>query len=154
MTTDSQMLADRAAVADVLLRFAASFDEKNWDGMRECLDDAVDCDYSSLRGVGQRIAALATLVMQHDLTNLRVRIDGDTAAVQCNFVIRRFSSSAGGHDFFHSYGRYLFSLIRREMGSRISGITQVVTRNHGNPAIHGGAATGTEAGLRRRAPRE
>lgn len=123
--------------------------------MRKCLDDVVYCDYSSLRGVApgtvtredyvaQRIVALAHLMMQHDLTNLRIQIDGESAAVQCNFVIRRFKSSPDSHDFFHSYGRYLFRLVRRQTVWRISGVTQVVTKNRGNPAIHGGATKAKE----------
>jgi 3-phenylpropionate/cinnamic acid dioxygenase small subunit len=83
--------------------------------------------------------------MQHDLTNLRVQIDGDAASVRCNFVIRRFRSSSESADFFHSYGRYLFKLVRRDTGWRISGVTQVVTRNRGNPKIHGGTATATKS---------
>jgi 3-phenylpropionate/cinnamic acid dioxygenase small subunit len=156
MTTDTKELMDRGEVAELLFNFAACFDEKKWDAMRDCLDDAIYCDYSSLRGVApglvareeyvaQRIATLNTLVMQHDLTNLRVRIDGEAASVRCNFVIRRFRSSSESADFFHSYGRYLFKLVRRDTGWRISGVTQVVTRNRGNPKIHGGTATATKS---------
>ena len=147
----TQTLVDRAEVAEVLFRFAASFDEKDWQALCECLDEAVYCDYSSLRGVAPgtvtreeyvewRITALDKLVMQHDLTNLRVRIDGESAGVQCNFVIRRFKSSPNSQDFFHSYGRYLFRLVRRQTDWRISGVTQIVTKNRGNPEIHGGTA--------------
>ena len=159
MTHDSASPADRIAVADLLFRFAASFDQKDWNAMRECLGASIHCDYSSLRGtppgevsrddyIAQRIGALAALEMQHELTNLFVTVVDDNATVRCNFVIRRFRASSDaspGGDFFHSCGRYLFRLIRRDAAWRIVSITQVVTRNRGNPEIHGGTPAASKA---------
>lgn len=159
MTHDSASPADRVAIAGLLFRFAASFDRKDWDAMRECLGASIHCDYSSLRGtppgdlsrddyVAQRSAALAALETRHDLTNLLVTVEDDSATVRCDFVIRRFRASPGaspGGDFFDSCGRYRFRLIRRDEAWRIVGITQVVRRNRGNPEIHGGTPAASKA---------
>jgi hypothetical protein len=57
MTTDTKELMDRGEVAELLFNFAACFDEKKWDAMRDCLDDAIYCDYSSLRRREQGLVA-------------------------------------------------------------------------------------------------
>jgi len=142
------LLADRFAIEELLFRFAASFDEKSWEAMRDCLDETLYVDYSGLREikglvasgdyVAQRTAALEGLVMQHDLSNLRIQAEEDgKAVVLCNFTIRRFPAS-NVDDFFHSYGRYRFTVVQRPDGWRIAGIVQAITRNRGNPRLHAG----------------
>jgi 3-phenylpropionate/cinnamic acid dioxygenase small subunit len=154
---ETNMTSKVAEINDLLFRFAASFDEKNWEEMRAILADVIYCDYSSLRGVPpgpvsgadyveQRVTSLAGLDTQHDLTNVRVAVGGDAATARCNFVIRRFAelSQTASDNFFHSYGHYLFGL-RRDAGRwKISAITQVVLRSRGTPDIHRGTLTASK----------
>lgn len=141
---------DRDAINDLLCRFFQSFDEKDWPAMRACLADTVWVDYSSFRDVApgeisgdryvaQRKAALSALEMQHNFLNLRVDVEGDTAAAWCNYLIHRFQPNFDGaaDGFFHSYGRYEFAFAREEAGWRIGRIRQILLQNHGNPEIHG-----------------
>jgi hypothetical protein len=44
------VLADRAAVSDLLLEFARALDSKEWTICRRCLLDEIETDYSDLRG--------------------------------------------------------------------------------------------------------
>jgi 3-phenylpropionate/cinnamic acid dioxygenase small subunit len=150
---DTTALAARQQIHDLLCRFMLAFDDKDWDLLRTCLADIVRCDYSSLRGtppgeeaadayVARRREALSPLAMQHSFSNLLVEVHGDHARARCNFTIHRFAPDFDGtpRTFFHTYGHYRFELSRAQGGFRIRAITQVVLQNHGNPAIHRGAA--------------
>jgi hypothetical protein len=150
---DTTTLAERLEIHDLVCRFMQAFDDKDWALLRACLADVVFCDYSSLRGtppgeeeaaqyVARRQAALSSLRMQHDFSNLRVEVDGARARGRCNFVIHRFAPDFNGsaEQFFHTYGHYRFDFTREPSGWRIRGITQVVLQSHGNPALHSGAS--------------
>jgi len=145
LTTD-----DRFAIHDLLFRFMRTFDEKDGDGMRTCLDATVDCDYASFRGTPpttitrddyaeQRKAALALLKTQHDRSNITMITRGDRIEVKCNYAIRRFHPDFDGsrHTFFHSYGRYQFTVVRLGEVWTISAIKQVLLTSEGNPDLHG-----------------
>jgi len=112
-------------------------------------EDTFYVDYSGLREingtltrdeyVAQRITALAALVMQHDVSNLRFqREDHEKVVVLCNFVIGWFPTRHDVNDWFHSYGRCRFAVIYKTYGWRIAGIVQAIMRNQGNPRLHGG----------------
>lgn len=145
-------LEERLEIHDLVCRFMQAFDDKDWVLLRACLTDVVFCDYSSLRGtppgeeeaeqyVARRQAALNSLHMQHNFSNLRVEVDGARARGRCNFVIHRFAPGFTGspEQFFHTYGHYQLDFTREASGWRIRGITQVVLQSHGNPALHAGA---------------
>ncbi len=143
---------DHFAIEALLFRFMRSFDDKDWEAMRACLADTIDCDYSSFRGtppakiarddyVVLRRTALASLKTQHNLSNIAIFDSGNLVQVKCNYAILRFhpdfDHSPAEH--FHSYGQYQFNLARADDGWRINSITQVLLANEGNPALHGGA---------------
>lgn len=143
---------DKFAINDLLARFFQAFDDKNWRMMRGCLHNVVQTDYSSFRDVPpattsaeryveQRRAALHTLDMQHNFLNLQIEFaSGDPeATARCNYMIYRFDPSSDNHadNFFHSYGHYVFTLIKADREWRIRAITQNLLCNRGNPDIHG-----------------
>jgi 3-phenylpropionate/cinnamic acid dioxygenase small subunit len=145
MTTE-----DRFAIQDLLFRFMWTFDEKDWDGMRSCLNETVDCDYSSFRGTpptkitrgdyaDQRKAALSLLKTQHDLSNIVMITRGDRIEVKCNYAIRRFHLDFDGSrdKSFHSYGQYQFMVVRLGESWKISSIKQFLLMSDGNPDLHG-----------------
>ena len=150
---DTNVLAARQEIHDLVCRFMQAFDDKDWSLLRACLADTVLCDYSSLRGtppgeehadayVARRKEALHEFAMQHSFSNLQVEVQEDRARGRCNFTIHRFAPDFDGtpRTFFHTYGHYRFDFSRGPAGFRIRAITQVVLQNHGNPAIHRGAA--------------
>ncbi len=146
---------DRLEVQDLLFRFMRSFDEKDWDTMRACLADTVECDYASFRGtppsaisrddyVDQRKVALASLRTQHNLTNLsltNLSIDGSGIEVVAtgNYAILRFHPDFDGSpdQFFHSYGQYRFTVSHHGDAWCIRSIEQRLLMNEGNRDLHG-----------------
>jgi hypothetical protein len=133
-------------IAEVVARFASSFDTKDWAGLESVLTDYVALDYSDLRGqletlprasfVSQRREALDALVTEHQLSNFSVRREGAGASVRASGVIRRRS----GERFFNSYVLYDFGLVERAGRWQIASIKQRVVRNEGDPSLHRGAA--------------
>jgi 3-phenylpropionate/cinnamic acid dioxygenase small subunit len=146
-------IEDRVEIEELLFRFMASFDEKDWDAMRACLADTIDCDYSSFRGtpratitreeyVEQRKTALSLLKTQHNLSNLSISATERNAEVRCNYAILRFHPDFDGarEKHFHSYGAYRFGVVGTLDGWRIASITQTLLMSDGNPSLHPGAA--------------
>jgi 3-phenylpropionate/cinnamic acid dioxygenase small subunit len=143
---------DRFAIEDLLFRFMRAFDDKDWETMRACLADTIDCDYSSFRGtppskiardeyVTLRVSALAALRTQHNLTNIAISRSGSNVEVRCNYAILRYHRDFDGSPdtYFHSRGQYRFSMTGSTAGWRIASITQTLLTNEGNPALHRGA---------------
>ncbi len=136
------------AIQQTLFRFMQTFDSKNWKQMRECLCETIVCDYASFRGekpgslkadeyVAKRKAALTNLKTQHNLSNIVVEVEADTIEVSCNYAIYRFHPEISS-DYFHSYGRYIFTLKQEASHWKISAITQLLLTSEGNPGLHKG----------------
>jgi 3-phenylpropionate/cinnamic acid dioxygenase small subunit len=141
---------DRLEIQDLLFRFMRSFDEKDWDGMRSCLGETVDCDYSSFRGtppstitrdeyVDQRKATLLFLKTQHNLSNISIIAAATQAEARCNYAILRFHPEFDGSRdrYFHSYGQYRFTVVRSGGPWSISSILQILLMSEGNSNLHG-----------------
>jgi hypothetical protein len=136
----------------LLCQFQEAFDLHDWDLLTSCLAEQIYTDYSSFRGtpaawvardsyIAMRQSALTSLRMQHNFSNLRVTLNGNTATGRCNYAIYRFPSTSTSQpdNFFHSYGHYLFDFIKEVDGWKIAGITQVLLANQGDPTLHAGA---------------
>ncbi|MDC4657596.1 nuclear transport factor 2 family protein [Acinetobacter baumannii] len=130
-------------ILEVITRFQLVFDQKNWDAFDELLADQLEVDYLQFRGEplcvvscheykGSRQQALSHLRLQHNLSNPLIRIEQDQAWLECNYQIYRFSEN----DYFHSFGRYYFTLAKQQGIWKITGICQHLTKNIGNPRIH------------------
>jgi len=130
-----------------------SFDEKNFESMRNCLCQEIFLNYSSFRNevpttytsteyCEKRRESLAPLITQHNLNNLIIKINDNnlSANITCNFTIYRFLSEYNGDksEFFHSYGQYEFEVKFHEKKWKISSIIQKIIMNEGNKNIHSG----------------
>jgi 3-phenylpropionate/cinnamic acid dioxygenase small subunit len=91
---DLQTLADRLEINDLLTRYAHSVDSKNWALYRSVFTDDAFIDYESAGGIkGDREAVANWLettmagfpMTQHLISNIDVKIDGDTASVRAMF---------------------------------------------------------------------
>ncbi len=142
----------RTEIEELLFRSMRSFDDKDWDAMRECLAESIHCDYSSFRGtppgdiarddyIGQRAIALAALKTQHNLSNLSIEGTETHAEAICNYAILRFAPDFDGTParFFHSYGQYQFGVVMTDNQWRIISIRQSLLVSDGNPELHAGA---------------
>ena len=138
---------DAFKIQEVMARFANSFDLKDWDGLASCLADQVLTDYSDLRGtppesvrateyVASRRASLENLKLHHLGGNYEITyVDALNATCRASMVIWRKSET----DEFTTHCIYTFKLTKIKFDWKISGITQKVLWNDGNPAVHPGA---------------
>ena len=141
--TDGPPPADRAAILDVLARFAHGIDGRDWPLYRSVFTDEIDVDYTSYRpGSLARMAADDWVARarrlfpgldatQHVLVNPWVRADGDAVRVQTSMRADHFLGGArytlGGH--------YVHRLVADGSGWRISAVTLAVTWEEGDKGL-------------------
>jgi hypothetical protein len=89
--------------------------------------------------VALRRAALERLQTHHLSTNHLVTLDGDRATCVSATLIHRLDPARTSDNTFDTLAHYTHTLARTPQGWRITGVTQTVAWNRGNPAIHTGA---------------
>jgi SnoaL-like domain len=145
-----QMLLDRQAVVDTVVRYASALDAHDWTAARACFADEVEADYGDLRGgppermqadafVELRRRALERLTTHHLSTNHLVTLDGDRATCESATLIHRLDPARAADNTFDTLAHYSHTLARTADGWRITHVRQAVAWNRGNPAIHAGA---------------
>ena len=135
--------ADRAAVLDVLARFAHGIDGRDWGLYRSVFTDEIDVDYTSYRpGSRARMPADEWVdrarrlfpgldATQHVLVNAWVRADGDGARVQTSMRADHFLAGER-----YSLGGTYLHLLTRDGGTwRISAVTLTVTWTEGDRRV-------------------
>jgi hypothetical protein len=143
MTADGAGAEDRAAILDVLARFAHGIDGRDWALYRSVFTDEIDVDYTSYRaGSVARMAADDWVdrarrlfpgldATQHVLVNPWFRPDGATVAVQTSMRADHFLDGArytlGGH--------YVHRLVAGGGGWRISAVTLAVAWDEGDKGL-------------------
>jgi hypothetical protein len=147
---------DVLALQNLIARFAASFDLKDWSALEACLAPQVFTDYSDLRGtppqtlsaaeyVRLRKEALTPLTTHHLLGGLELEFPAAESAVcRASMLIWRVqnvpkeSTLRDAEVEFHTHCLYTFHLVRQADAWIISGIIQKVLWNSGTPEIHRG----------------
>jgi len=85
-------MVDRDDIHDVLVRYAMSLDDRDWDRLATCFTDDAVADYGT--GVFEGPDAIVGLcrqmlepldVSQHLLGSFEISVDGDTAVSRCYF---------------------------------------------------------------------
>ncbi len=123
-------LRDRLDIEDLLTRYCAAIDAKDFDLLDEVFTADATIDYTRSGGIRDAYPAvkswLTTVlapfrVVQHLITNVRVEIDGDRARSVCYFFnpMGLPQKDEGVHIFFCG-GIYRDRLIRTECGWRIT----------------------------------
>lgn len=88
MAMTLQQIADRIEIDDVLTRYAAALDAKDWDLFSTCFTPDAAIDYTAaggIKGTLSEVRAWLAEVMvrfpmtQHLVTNRSVHVDGDAA---------------------------------------------------------------------------
>lgn len=142
---------DHIAINDVLCRFFAAFDERDWTAMDSCLAPEVFIDYSSsgreqpraMSGsefVQRRRDAVDSLAKHHSFSNLLLSREADTVRGRCNYLILRFDRDfrGPGENFYHSCGAYEFLFSKAHGPWKITSIVQRALQSWGNSQLHGG----------------
>jgi 3-phenylpropionate/cinnamic acid dioxygenase small subunit len=143
---------DFVAINDLLCRFFAAFDDKDWEAMSAVLAEEVFIDYSAsgreaptrIKGadfVTLRRNAVDALSKQHGFSNLLLTRNGEGVRGSCNYLIFRFALDFAGEgaDHYHSCGKYWFDFTRQDGSWKIAGIVQKSLRSWGNRDLHRGS---------------
>lgn len=118
-------LADRAAIRDVMHRYAAAVDGKDWDRVRACFTPDATCDYMWFSGdlttiLGHIERGLAPLVSTtHLVGNHLAEIDGDTATAETYTLCHHRHRTADGFADRVVGLRYVDALVRTADGWRV-----------------------------------
>ncbi|HEV7679458.1 MAG TPA: nuclear transport factor 2 family protein [Candidatus Dormibacteraeota bacterium] len=85
-TTELRDMLDRAAVREVMVRYAAGLDSRDFDAVRNCFTEDAQASYNraplapGADAIVAYVRAVANLQStMHSVTNVVVELDGDTA---------------------------------------------------------------------------
>ena len=140
--------SDRAAIAELLHRFAFAIDERDWAALRDCFDDRVSVALDSSIGgsdpepspAEERVDEARSFfgkldATHHQVTVYRVSVDGDEAEVLSYFRAGHFKDHLVGGSTFDQVGHYLHRCVRRADGWRITGWDQKIRYTEGNAKL-------------------
>lgn len=122
---DDAVGADKAEIAEVLMRYATGIDQRDWDLFRTCFTDDVVAAYDAVatwNGVdaitGFMDAAHADMGHTlHRLGNLVIEVEGDTATARAYVDV--ILMTTGGQEGLNCVGVYDDDLVRTPAGWRI-----------------------------------
>ena len=125
---DAQALADRLAVADVVVRYFELVDAKRWDDMHEVFTDDTTARWTAdnviegregVVGAMRHMSGSAEIVTYHHVAAMTPVIDGDRAEVVVR--VRAMHHGVGPREgkFYESLGVQPTSLVRTPDGWRI-----------------------------------
>ncbi|GAA2312909.1 nuclear transport factor 2 family protein [Streptomyces violaceusniger] len=129
--------ADRLAIEDLIVDYAKALDTQDWDLLRSCfLPDA----RSTMDTVGTLDSCEALIdeltdrlevfdALQHFVTNMAVRVDGDTATALASFVSHHVPRDAEPYTYG---GTFAFDLVRGPGGWRFGSHTCRILWELGN----------------------
>ena len=132
-------LIDQMAVRDVQIRYALALDDRRFDELGSVFTADAVAEYRGMathHGLGRiERACRRSLVhldgTQHVITNFWCDVSGDSAAAGCYFTAHHVRGpvrfTAGGH--------YRDTLVRTEVGWRISHRVAAVVWTDGDPAV-------------------
>ncbi len=143
---DLSWLLDRTRIVEVISRYAAGLDARDWELWRSVFPEETVFDLSSWNDVPGRllntdrvVAAQARMfaelsVTQHFITNHRVEITGDSARVLAHMRAEHWidTTDEGQCARYTMFGYYDDDLIRTPDGWKISRMQLRVTRTQGD----------------------
>ncbi len=136
-------LADRAAITDLLHRYARAVDERDWDLFADCFTDNAAIDYTAVGGIQGDLGTIRSWLadvlrhfrlIQHIITNVEIELAGDMAT--CRSYLLNPMGIAGENGVltvFLDSAIYRDRLVRTERGWRIASRTiepTFSTRHH------------------------
>jgi len=119
---------ERAAVEDLLVRYATAVDTRRWELLREVFTPDASIDYASTGGMVGRFGEVlpwleATMarfkILQHFVSNLRLEDDGPALRARSYVLAKHGYLREGSMVFFAMGGEYEDRILRTEAGPRI-----------------------------------
>lgn len=130
------MDADKAEIAEVLIRYATGIDAKDWRLFRTCWTDEVDIDYGDL-GKFTDADAFTTLMTQihdgmgqtyHRMSNVVIEVDADRATARSYVHAVLMAVPGDDASWIDALGHYDDELARTADGWRIVKRTTNIAR--------------------------
>lgn len=139
-------LQDRIAISDVLHRYAAAIDGKDWELMRSCFTDDLEADFRSfgglevVRGADAWVETIRSTIQGMDATqhltgNHSHRIDGDQAQLTAYIQAVHILANDRGDSEYTIGGSYDCDLVRTAEGWKIRRYVLTVLWHRGNRNI-------------------
>jgi ketosteroid isomerase-like protein len=125
----AETIADRMAVADVVLRYFALVDAKDWDSFDEVLTDDTTAHWTTgatVQGRGNLVDAMRhmigsdEIVTFHHVAAMAPEVAGDTAEVTARVRAMHYGVGRREGKFYESFGIQPTRLVRVQEGWRIS----------------------------------
>ena len=136
-----EQLADRTAVADVLIRYYELVDTKDWDRMHEVFTEDTTARWTPtvlMQGIGNVVGATQHMiggdevVTFHHVAAMTPVITGDTAAVTARVRAMHYGRGPREGKFYESLARQPTELVRTPDGWRISHHEWVIVAKFGS----------------------
>ena len=141
--TTLQDLLDRSAIADVCVRYATALDGRDWELLATCFTDDVVTEYGGGRQEGFSAFERTTrrwltpaVASQHQISNVVVDLDGDTARSRCLVRADHVHEDLPGRNLVF-VGRYHDTLARTDAGWRIAQRRFDIWWTQGDPDVLG-----------------
>ncbi len=125
---DSNLLADRWAIDDLLTRYTFAIDAHDWDGLDAVFTPDAHIDYTATGGIAGPFPEVKKWLsetlpmfsaMQHVIAQKQVAIDGDTARVRAYFLNPMQIDQPDGSTWQMDIGgAYVHELVRTPEGWR------------------------------------
>ena len=137
---------DRFAIMELLARYATIPDEKNFDGVFDVFADSVRWDFESVGGGPASMMTPAHIkawllpgftgfvATHHAITNHRITVDGDHAAIRAHFHAEHWidpAEAGGGPTCWLATGFYDDEAVRTPDGWRLSSVRLTMTHSDG-----------------------
>jgi 3-phenylpropionate/cinnamic acid dioxygenase small subunit len=141
-------LATRAAISDVIVAYATAVDTRDWTSFRQLFTDDAVIDYSAAYGIAggpdvitRWISGLMTRDLvpdtMHAITNVRISLDGDTAAASAYYVNPDVMTVGADEPYLlFNAGRYSIGLRHADGRWRISRLDAEVMFSHRGALEH------------------
>ena len=119
-------MSDRAAIAEVLIRYATGIDRRDWEQFRSCFTADCHADYTGI-GMWDGVDALTDFMIEshksmghtmHRISNVAINVAGDSA--QARSYVDGILMAADGTTGFNPIGFYDDDLVRTPDGWRIA----------------------------------
>jgi ketosteroid isomerase-like protein len=135
-------LATRAAISDVIVAYTTAVDTRDWTSYRQLFTDDAVIDYTAAYGpaggpdeITRWISGLMTRDLvpdaMHAITNVRISVDGDTAAASAYFVNPDVMAVGADEPYLlFNTGRYSITLRQADGRWRISRLQDEVMFSH------------------------
>lgn len=136
-------MSDRDDVVELMVRYGAGIDRKDWELFRRCFTPGIHAVYEGF-GEFHGYEALEEFVRpsvepldatQHTLTNFLVQLSGDTAEFQCYVIANHVRKDAAEGHLFTVGGPYDNRAVRTDDGWRIDRFRFWASWTSGNPAV-------------------